>query len=222
MLSSSLVQSGGIQAQFNQVNREKEKLRSEKEAFERERLLVEKELQALTAAHEDYTAKIRTAQGKAGRVNAQRSMRQNELHQLTQQKKEERRALEDTAQEVKNCEDQERQRMIDFCQEVNKLTDNFDHLIRQLEGARLMTLICPESVDRLLAIWKEKRSDVLDNAEQIDAKLTNAAKAFKESIEKWNEAHTYNEHLQQQLFAVRQEALSSGKVSLGKPTYRGI
>lgn len=142
-------------SQFQAWEDEIASLQASTERAHRDYVTVETSLQTLRERQKQLGTNMRQAQDRSGAFQREGLLLQQEKDRLQQQLKDERVALEALANELHNVIADDNHHKMQYCKEMDSLTEELSDLLMQQEELRLQKFITVESVQDLRAHWIE-------------------------------------------------------------------
>lgn len=144
--SSSLVQSNSVQLQFAALSRDRDEFRHEMEAAERERLLVETQVQNLKSTQTSFVNETSSLQEELGGLTRTLSMLRQEQSRLARVLENERRALENCARHTTSLIQQEVKKKEAYNAEIGPFNEELGATLEQEAAYDFHKLLTVESV----------------------------------------------------------------------------
>jgi hypothetical protein len=144
--SSALVQSNSVQLQFAALSRDRDEYRHEMEAAERERRLVETQVQNLKSTQTSLMKDTSSIQEELGGLTRTLSLLCQEQSRLTRVLENERRALENCARHTTSLIQQEIKKKEAYLAEIGPLNEELCTILEQEAAYDFHKLLTVESV----------------------------------------------------------------------------
>lgn len=181
--SNRRVQSNSVQTQFLTLTRDNNALRAASEVAERDRLIVEQQLQELRGMERTLFEDIRKTQGERGSVCGQLKLLKDEKARLQRQIEQEKRASLECTNQAEDSQKLETQTNNNFVIEMKSLNEDMETMLQKHEDIRLMKLVSMDTIEYL----RDKRFK--DNKDHHPAP-EGFHQAFEEAVAHLKEAIT--------------------------------
>ncbi|CAB9516006.1 expressed unknown protein [Seminavis robusta] len=199
-----------FQEQIHTIQQITDRHRRSKELHEKESASIQKHIHELKETRKRLTQEKQQIQLDLAKFNNEETWLNEQCKRLIRQKEEDKKALVESANEWSECELEETKKKREFCHMMKQSTDEHERLLRQMEATRMMSLVCPETVDYLV---QEMPTEAIDGGVftvEIGERLREASNDFLLATEELDKLKTARDSMLKHVGRWQEYALSKG------------
>ena len=184
-MSSNVVESHSVQSQFAALTRDRDRLRWEVEAADRQRRQQEGVLTELRSLQGSLSQKLQTAHASLGAFQKQKALLEKERVRLSNMLVQEREELQEAANKLQLLVETEKHSKEAYLKEMNEWNQELEQLLEQAENAEWKRLISSETIEMVTVVDMEEAKTLWQEAVDMKAHEEKVYNALMKELDEY-------------------------------------